>query len=474
GNESTLPNLASKQLHQILLHNSSLPATNQPHGNTSGQQQQQRQSNVKVDPSRHQHESLQKMAVSSDYETLADSKSSALNRSDDFQPGKRSLSSVPPEIIEMNVLQDKSEATSCVDKSDKNSICGSMNSSSYNATNNSVVSVLPDSVSSLSHPSHVYCQDSETLPHTLDTPPTSNEPQPLSLSQATLSHHQLHDDVCAKEGKDTAVQARLSNHENNFLIDNFDQPVRPFQSKSDKDLYKYLLLGSTQDAGRDKFGFVCDNPENTFMPLTHSNTFPVATKMNGVTLDMYSESDEEDEIEVPYEKQLHISEEDLGVSDETLENSLFLGGNTPTRERCREDWVIGLIPSLGISRPGMRKYQSEEGPVYSRLVNKSIAILEDNARSRSLDEPSGLGADSPDPRRMNSTMAGSPDVETYDHFSQVPVQSGNSMYAYDPNDDSPPWDDEINRTDVSDQTAEDREKLNRLKDVLPDQQPIPV
>lgn len=468
-NENIAPNLASKQMHQIMLHNSSLPATNQPHGNTS---QQQQSSDMKVDPNGYQHESSrQKMAASSVYENLADSKLSAFSHSEDFQASKSAPISALPETIEMSVLQETTEEKQQVEKSDKSSICVGINNSNNFASQNSAFSVLPDSASSLSHSSHTSFH--EVLPHALETTVSSFEPQPPSLSQATIQHQQLQDKASTKEDNDTAVQPLLLSHDSSISIDSVNQPARSFESRSDKDLYRYLLLGSNQECSHDRYGLATDNPENLFMTLTHSNTFPCASKVNGVSLDVYSESDEEDEVEVPYEKQLHISEEDLGTSDEMLENSLFLGVSSPSREKCREDWVVGLIPSVGLSRPGMRKYLSEEGPVYSRLFNKSIAILEDATRSRSLDE-AGLGAESPDPRRMNSTMAGSPDVETYDNFLLQPVGAGNSMYAYDPNDDSSPWDGDMNRSDLSSQTAEDREKLSRLKDVLPDQQPIPV
>ncbi|RUS80836.1 hypothetical protein EGW08_011391 [Elysia chlorotica] len=313
----------------------------------------------------------------------------------------------------------------------------------------------------------------------------------------------------------------------------------------------------------------------TASSVSHSNTFPKPSKVNGVVRggstsnniysnnndDDSSSSDENDEPgEFPYQKQrddLYIAEEDLDLSKENLASTSFSsdmpGIGRMSRQLSRqeskdmEEPVVGLLPSQNLKPPRdqLRKYPSEEGPAYTILACKAqgLHLLDDN-RSKSLDDPlvsaimtgsstnatgstsslstspygsanhimNGIphynnyhypGQQSQHVRqpgfeggsRLHSTQVGSPMVETYgendDRFgfnsSQNPTSFRSRPFAYDPSDDGRPWDNETATTQdkgndmlfqrgtvEGDEDNDEKEKLQRLKDVYPDQPAIPI
>lgn len=454
-----------------MLQDSSSPPPYQPsHGNVSEVPRQQH-SNMNLDRSGNQCESRRRLVASSVYENYEGSEPHKFSNGSDFQGGGSVVAALKPENIEMNVLEEMDKSDKKV-ISNKNGTTICMNDGEHTR---SVDVPLPpqlnlsslDSLQPDYQISKISLESSEPL-----TSSCSESPSSLLLPSA----QRFQDEAFSRDENDTAAHPLLQNPKKYFHVDSHDQSQRPSESKSDKDLLRHLLNNrrrgthSSQSCGSQETNQLL----NSIPKLTHSNTFP-KSKVNGLTSDLYSESDEEEEevIAVPYEKQLHVSDEDLDLSKETLANSSFLSMNSSSNQANREEWVMGLLPNLGSSRLGIRKYQSEEGPAYNKLINRSLAFLQDSARSRSLEDPPGIGSASPSPGKLRSTVAGSPDVETYD-MSQQPTQVLNRLYPYDPNDDPTPWDGEISRIDFSNLTQEEREKQNRLKDVLPDQQAIPI
>ncbi|GFS04711.1 hypothetical protein ElyMa_004663700 [Elysia marginata] len=98
--------------------------------------------------------------------------------------------------------------------------------------------------------------------------------------------------------------------------------------------------------------------------------------------------------------------------------------------------------------------------------------------------------------RLHSTLAGSPMVETYgendERFGLNAITNPNSYrskpFAYDPNEDGKPWDKETPTSQQdrsrefglhgnsveSDENEQEKDRLQRLKDVYPDQPAIPI
>ena len=315
--------------------------------------------------------------------------------------------------------------------------------------------------------------------------------------------------------------------------------------------------------------------------VSHSNTFPKPSRVNGVvrggstSRDVYPNSDDDDSSssddndgprEFPYQKQrddLYISEGDLDLSKENLASTSFSSdmprvGRTSrqlSRQESREmeEPVIGLLPSQNLKPPRdqLRKYPSEEGPAYSILACKAQGLhLQDDNRSKSLDDPlvsanmagsstnatasasslstSPYGSTSPlmssapvngSPHynnyhypgqqaqnahrpvfeggsRLHSTQVGSPMVETYGEnderfghpYNQNPNYNSRGPFVYDPNEDGKPWDRDtpttqqdrskdfgLQRDSVEGEAdEEEKDRLQRLKDVKPDQPAIPI
>jgi hypothetical protein len=434
-----------------------------------------------MDPNgQQQHESRQRLPAFSVYENVIDSNPRTANNDEGLKYNSASAT-VHPEIIEMSVLPESRLQSDVIDTDNVSCTSAIINNNGHDDSVDRPALLHVHSSDPLPpsrQPANNYHQITETSPLLAELNSAPSEAiaplysLPSSSSQPVITRHHFHDDASSKDDNRTAGQPLLQNHTTSSPIENGGHFAPPFESKSDRNLSRYALPDNSQQACPNNHGSAAHSLENNRLnKLPHSNTFP-KSKVNGPTLDVCSESDDEDDVEIPYEKQLHISEEDLLLSQETFGDSSYLIMTTPTRQNAHEELVIGLLPNSVIRRPGMRKYQSEEGPAYSKLNSKNVAFLQLNVRSRSLDDPLGTEDDNPDPMRLNSTMAGSPDVETYDNMTQQHAHLHNNMYSYDPNDDSTPWDKDINKTDCTNFSKED--KINGLKDVLPDQQPIPI
>ncbi|XP_059167981.1 uncharacterized protein LOC131950005 isoform X2 [Physella acuta] len=231
------------------------------------------------------------------------------------------------------------------------------------------------------------------------------------------------------------------------------QTFHPLGSRSDRDIARHLA------STRNKHKTSHDPLENENLlkkaKLTSSNTFPTS-KVNSVPL-LDSDSDE-DVRDIHYD--LHITEEDLDLSKGSSYNSSSSSMRSPTGQQES----LGLLASTHSSRPGVRKHQSEDSPSYNTPTNRRYGLQqEDNARSYSLDEPATKPA-APPSKHMNSTLLGSPESE-YPHAAPGPCQHYNHN-EYDPTDDEVPWD--ANSSKVT------NDEHYKLKDVAPNQRPIPI
>ncbi|BFZ18092.1 hypothetical protein BsWGS_21131 [Bradybaena similaris] len=499
-------NMATKQPHQIILQDSSSPPASQsprehfgesspasqlprghfgesppasqlPRGHFGDSPQQTLHSNTNANSSETRNEPRGRLAASSVYDNFRSAELSHFS-----EGGKlHSTEATPNESVEVEALSVNGKAEMKRPQPEKSSVADILNTSNK-ATTPVNISVLqgvhaPDAPPAL--PLYRHVNETAPLERFISS---SSQPSAPSQNSPSTGSPQRSPHVFSLNGNDPVVQPLIANEKKHLPMSSHVQPQRPYESKSDKDLSRYLPLGGRRQGPNEMHGYRKDNSEHNHLlrdlsKLSHSSTFP-KPKLNGMSSDALSESDEEGTSKVPYAQplDLYISEDDLCLSKETLVNSSFSSVSGPSRQASHDGPGLGLMRHPAPNRPGIRKHQSEESPNYSKIVNKNHAFLQDNARTRSLDNPPGRANVNPDPWRLNSTVAGSPDVETYDNIVQQPAsQLHNHMYAYDPNDDSAPWDGEMSRPDQSSSlTEEDRDQLTRLKDVLPDQQAIPI
>lgn len=482
GKSDNLPlESASKHLQPNTLQNLSSPPFNQlSPGKYSMPPQQFQFPSAKTNYGGSRPHSRGRLAAASVYENSGHTEPLKVN--------KGAATTALPENIEMNVIAESKEANDKLNDLDMGLLFADLRNKNE-STNQTYEppSQLPRSLepSSLPISSQRENQILEIHPlpdYVLPSAEPSFEPSvessaPYPHSEPDLPLQNYDDNFFSLDENDAAIQPLLSDDTKDFSVHYRDQPQRPFESKSDRDLSRYLPPVNRHQGPREKYNKNSLENKRLLRDLTklsHSSTFPKA-KVNGLETDTFSESDEEDVQEVPYEKQadLYISEEDLGLSAENLVSSSF-SSVTPSRKTSHEDHGLVLAPRSGLSRPGIRKHQSEEGSAYSKLINKSHIFLQDGARSRSLDNPTDSSDISRNSGRLNSTVAGSPDVETYDNMIQQTPQLHNRDCPYDPSDDSAPWDREANSINRSSLTDEEIDKLNRLRDVLPNQPAIPI
>ncbi|CAG5114503.1 unnamed protein product, partial [Candidula unifasciata] len=469
-------NMAAKQPGPMMLQDSSPPpASLSPKGHIGESPQQLVHSEMKTNPNG--NEPRGRLAASSVYDNF---KSAEISR---FLEGRDLHQDKEVKASEIKVPSEKEVGENKNPQADTSPTADIFNMS--NEVSSPVDVSLPQPVQVSDPPPSLplYHRFSETRSIPVGFSTSLSQPSAASLNSPSKDSPQPFQDVLSLTEHDTAVQPLIQNQKKHSPVSSSVQSQRPFESKSDKDLSRYLPLGGKRQGSYDIHGNTDDNSEHSRLlrhlsKLSHSNTFP-KPKMNGMSSDVLSESDEEDTPEAPannLQLDLYISEDDLCLSQENLVNSSFSSVSAPSGQASHEDRGLGLIRQSGPTRLGIRKHQSEESPNYSKIVNRSHAFLQDNARTQSLDNPPGREGVSPDPWRLNSTVAGSPEVETYDNIvPQTAPQLQNHAYAYDPNDDSAPWDGDMNRAEQRlSLTDEDKDRLQRLRDVLPDQQAIPI